>query len=828
MTDLPLALRLLGREWRSGEIRILLAVVALAVASLTAVGFFADRVRLSLGQEANTLLAADLVLSADREIDPTFEAKAHELGLQTARTAAFLSMAQGDGKTRLAGIKSVSPGYPLRGRLRIADAPYAPDHPTDELPAPGQAWVDTRLATELGLTPGQPVTVGDSRLTVAAILTLEGERGGNFMALAPRVMLNESDLAATGLVQEGSRIAWKLLLAGDAEALATFRTWAETRLPTGQKIEGVKEARPELREAMDKAERYLGLAALLAVALAAAAAQLILRRYVQRHFDHLALMRCFGASRARLFRLYLFQFIALGLLAGLLGGLLGYGAQQTVTHLIGDALRLNLAEPSWRPFGVGLLAGLILVLGFSLPTLGRLTDVPALRVLRRDLGPPRGSHLAGHGLALAVLTGLLFWQANDTKLGLIVIGGLIAAGLLGTLVTRLLLLPIPALAGRLPSAPRLGLLALRRRTGETTLQVLALALGLFALLLLTLVRDDLLAAWQDKIPADAPNRFVINIQPEQVEPVRAWLASHGVANVALHPMVRGRLIAINDQPVNPDTYEEERARRLAEREFNLSALAALPPDNEILAGQWFRAGETGAFSVEEGIAKRLNIELGDTLAFDAGGLPLSGRVISLRKVNWDSFRVNFFVVAPPGGLDGLPASYITSFHVPPARAGVLASLVADFPNLTVIDVETVMTEMRTLMSRVSQAVQVVFLFSLAVGVLVMVSALYARRDERGREIGIWRTLGASARTVRIAQTVEFAVLGLLSGALAAGAASTVAWVLSDRVFELPHTPDPTIWLAGLAGGLVLVLVVGLAATRELLNAPPMAAISSGD
>jgi putative ABC transport system permease protein len=827
MSDLRLALRLLAREWRSGELRVLLVVIALAVASLTSVAFFADRVRGSLTQEANTLLAADLVLSGDRPIAPAFAAEARRIGLATTATATFLSMAQGRDQARLAGIKAVAAGYPLRGRLRIAAAPYAPDRAADAVPGPGQAWIDARLAGELGLRVGDRVTLGERALTVVAILSHEAERGGNFMALAPRLLLNQADLAATGLVQEGSRITWRLMLAGDAAALERFRTWAGPHLDRGQKLEGLRDARPELREVLDKAERYLGLAALLAVVLAEAAAQLILRRYVARHFDQFALLRCFGASRGRLTRLYLVQFAGLGLAAGLLGGLAGLLIQQILATLLGDVLRLPLAAPSWRPFGLGLLTGLVLVLAFSQPALRRLAEVPALRVLRRDLGPPRTRQVAAQALALAVLAGLLFWQADDLKLGAIVVGGLAAAALAAGLLIRALLAPLGWLAGRLPPAPRLGLLALRRRGWETTLQVMALSLGLLALLLLTLVRDDLLAAWRDKIPVDAPNRFAINIQPDQVAPIRAWLAGQGVA-AEVYPMVRGRLTAINGRPVDPKAFAEERARRLAEREFNLSALADLPADNRITAGRWWRAGEADGFSVEDGIAKTLGIRLGDRLSFDAGGLPLDGRVTSLRKVDWDSFRVNFFVVAPPGALDGLPASHITAFRLAPERAPALAGLVATWPNVTVIDVDTVMTEMRALMARVSQAVQLVFLFSLAVGLLVMVAALYARRDERAREIGVWRTLGASGRTVRQALAVEFAALGLISGAVAAGAASGLAWLLSVHVFELPHAVDPAVWLAGLAGGASLVLAVGLAATRGLVAVPPLAAIRAGE
>lgn len=831
---LPLAARLLLREWRAGEIRVLLLAVALAVASLTAVAFFADRVERALGQEANTLLAADLALVSDHPVGTALEAEARRRGLAVAHTTTFLSMAlAGDGNL-LAGIKAVSPGYPLRGALRTAPALFAADAPARGLPAPGQAWVDERLATGLGVRIGDPVEVGEARFTVAAILTFEGERGGNFMALAPRLLLNREDLPGTGLVQAGSRITYRLLVAGEGEAVAGFQAWAKERLERGQQLEDVRGARPELRQILDRAQRYLGLAAVLTVVLAAAAAHMALRRYTRRHFDQFALLRCFGASRRRLLGLYFQQLASLGLLAGLLGGFLGWLAQRFVVFLLGDALRLGLPPASPRPLLLAVVAGCALVLAFSLPPLLRLARVPALRVLRRDLGPPGGGSLLAHGAGLALVGGLLFWQAGDGRLGLWVIAGVLATTLAAVLVVQGLLRPLPFLARRLPASrhplvlgPRLALTGLRRRGWETTLQAIALSLGLFALLLLTLVRDDLLESWRSQVPAGAPNRFVINIQPDQVAAVRAFLTDQGVRDVVLYPMARARLVAIAGRPVSPDDYEEDRARRLAEREFNLSAMAEPPPDNRIVAGRWWARGETQGFSVEAGIADTLGIRLGDVLDFDAGGLPLSGRVTSLRQVDWDSFRVNFFVVAPAGVLDALPRSHITSFYLPPARVGVLSGLVAAFPNVTVIDVEQVMAELRGLMDRVSGAVRTLFLFSLGTGLLVMLAALYARRDERAREIGIWRTLGASRATLRAALAAEFAVLGLLAGAVAAGAASLLAWVLATRVFDLPHAPDPWIWLAGLGGGLLLVLATGLAATRGLLNQPPLAAIRAG-
>lgn len=819
---IALALRLLAREWRAGEMRVVLLAVALAVASLTAVRYFADRVELALGQEANTLLAADLALVSDHPIDPAYVRTATAHGLRVTQTTTFLSMVLAGERNLLTGVKAVVPGYPLRGDLRIAPDLFAADAKTRTLPSPGQAWVDTRLASGLGVKPGDEVEVGAARLRIAAILTFEGERGGNFMALAPRLMLHADDLARTGLLQEGSRAVYRLQLAGTgargAAQIEAFQAWAKPRLARGEQLEDVRGARPELRQMLDRAQRYLGLASLLTVLLAAVATQMALRRYVQRHFDSFALLRCFGASQRRLFGLYFLQMGGLGLLAGALGSGLGWLVQAGMVSLLGDAMRLSLPPPSLLLPLLGVAAGVLLVLAFSLPALLRLARVPALRVLRRDLGPPRAGALLVQGAGLAMVAGLLFWQAGELKLGLIVGGGMLALMLAAALAIQLLLWPVPWLAQHLPPSARLGLLNLRRRRWETTLQAMALSLGLLALLLLTLVRGDLFDSWRNQAAPGAPNRFVINIQPEQVDAVRASLSGRGIADVILYPMARARLIRIGAHATSPDDYSESRAKRLIEREFNLSSLQQLPPDNEIVAGRW---SSQDGFSVEQGLAKTLGIELGDELEFDAGGLPLTGRVTSLRKVEWDSFRVNFFVIAPPGAFNMLPQSFITSFYLPPGRGDVLAKLVAEYPNVTVIDVEQVMGELRRLLDRVSAAVQLIFLFSLAVGVLVLLAALYARRTERAREIGLWRTLGASRRHVLLALATEFTALGLLAGGLAAAAASGVAWLLAERVFELPHTPDPAIWLAGLGGGWLLVLGAGLLASRGMVQAPPL-------
>lgn len=829
----PLALGMLRRELRAGEMRVLVLAIALAVASLTAVSFFSDRLALALARQANALLAADLAVGSDHPLAPEFQAEARRRGLTVSASAAFLSMARHGDRPLLVGIKAVQAGYPLRGRLRIAAAPYAPDAPTSVLPGPGQAWLDPRAAAGLGAGVGDTVELGQARFRVTAILTFEGERGGNFLALAPRVLIREADLAATGLVQEGSRVTWRLLLAGEPAALAAWRAWAGARLKAGEKLEEARDARPELRQTLDKAQRYLGLANLLTVALAAAAAHLALRRYVQRHLDQYALLRCFGASHRQLFGLYLTQLAGLGLLAGALGSGLGWLVQRGLGRLVEEVLRLPLPAPSWQPLGLGLAAGLVLILAFALPPLLRLAQVPVLRVLRRDVGTnPGPGYAAGcartaHALSLALVAGLILGQAGDAQLAALAGAGTAALLLAAAGLTRALLPLVRRLARPLPPGPRLGLLSLTRRAGDTSLQVMALSLGLLALLLLTLVRSDLLEAWRNQIPPGAPNRFVINIQPEQAEPVADWLRARGVTEARLYPMVRARLTAIAGRTVRPEDYPEGRARRLAEREFNLSELAQLPPDNRLTAGRWWLPNQAQGFTVEAELAETLGIRLGDRLDFDAGGLPLSGQVESLRKVEWDSFRPNFFVATPPAALDGLPRSFITAFHLPTAQGAVLADLVQAFPNLTVIDVAQVMAELQLMTEQLGLAVQGVFAFSLGTGVLVMLAALYARRQERAREIGLWRALGASRATLRAALASEWALLGALVGLVASVAASLLAWVLARQVFDLPHQPDPLIWLVGVGGGMVLTLCAGWLATRGLLRASPLAALRAG-
>ncbi|GAO37278.1 inner membrane transport permease [Sulfuricella sp. T08] len=826
MNSFALSLRMLRREWRAGELRVLAAALVIAVASVTSVGFFTDRVGRALAQQANMLLGADLVLISDHPLDAGFEREALRRGLRTAHTLSFPSMVLHGERAQLAEIKAVSRNYPLRGQLRVTQQPYAPDRASSEIPEVGTAWLDERLFKQLDAGPGADLEVGTSHLAMSAVLTQEPDRAGVLFNIAPRLLMNIQDIPATGLIQEGSRVSYRLLVAGEVGTVELFRTWATAGLKRGERLEGVSDARPEIRAALARAERFLGLAALTSIILAAVAVVMATRRFMARHLDNCAVMRCLGAQQRLIFRLYLIQFLLLGILSSLIGCLLGYLGQMVLAQRLGSMVAAELPLPSMLPAVQGVLTGMVTLLGFSLPFLQQLKHVPALRVLRHELGPPGRFGLIGFALGLAGISGLVLWQAGDAKLGGYVLAGMGAAILVAALLALLLIRTLSGMRRQAAASWRYGLANIARRAGGSVAQVSAFSLGMLMLLLLTVVRGDLMQSWQSTLPAEAPNRFVINIQPDQVELLRGFFHGRHIPPPALYPMVRGRLLAVNGKPVATGEYADQRAQRLLEREFNLSWSDRLPDDNQLVAGKWWAREDHGAaqLSVEEGIASTLGIKLGDQLTYGVGGATFSARVASLRKVNWDSFRVNFFVVASPGVLEKFPASYITSLHLPDAQGSLLDEMVKAFPNLTVIDVAAVMNEVRTIMDRVAGAVEFVFLFTWLMGFTVLYAAIAATRDERVYETAILRTLGASRRQLLAGLFAEFAGIGMLAGLVAALGASGTSYFLSTRILALPYVFNFWLLPVGMLAGAAAIGVAGVAGCYSVLNQPPLQTI----
>ena len=816
-----LAWRLLSRDWRAGELRVLIAALVLAVASVGTVGFFTDRVKGALTRQANLLLGADLLLSGDRPLPDSFTREARSRGLAAVPAIKFNSMVQaagGAGAAVLADVKAVTAGYPLRGAIVLVDPANAAGKVAPGVPPPGEVWIDSRLAARLGVQPGAKLAVGESTLTVGAIVQQDPEVTGGLLALGPRLMMNIDDVAATRLLQPGNRASYRLLVAGDA--IKAFRDWAQAHLDRGQRLESIRDLRPEVRQTLERAEQFLGLAALVAVMLAAVAIALAASRYLRRHLDAAAMMRCLGAPQRQILSLFTLQFLVLGVGASIAGCALALGGQQLLIVVLGGIVAADLPPPGAWPALAAAASGLAVLFGFALPPLFALSRVPPLRVLRRDLGMPRAGGWLAYALGAATIALLIGWQAQDATTGAIMIGG--TAGLLA--VAGAIAWALIALLRLLPQRGyswRYGLANLRRRPLASSLQIGALGLGLMALLLLTLVRGDLLRNWRASLPPDAPNVFLINVLPDQVEGLHALLGRELKTDVPLYPMVRGRLVAVNDVPVDSTRLTDARARRLAEREFNLSWMKELPRSNRVVAGQWWKPGETGVMSLEDGIAETLGVKLGDVLTYDIVGTRISARVANLRKVDWDSFRVNFFALYPPGMLDNLPTTYIAATRAPDNPAW-LNGLLAQYPNVLAIDVGELLHQVGAIVEQVARAVEFVFLFTLAGGVLVLEAAIAATQDERLYDAAVLRTLGASRRQLTAAQLAEFLALGTLAGLVAAGGATATAYVLADRVFHIPFGWNPWLWAIGIIGGALGVAAAGWLGTRRTLRQPPLA------
>ncbi len=824
MRDLLLSFRFTLRDWRAGELRLLVVALLVAVAAIASVGFFVDRMRMALGQEAAQLLGADLVVGSDQPLDASFAEQAQALGLQVARSAVFPSMALAGGMPQLAAVKAVSSNYPLRGRVRVQRQATEGDVEATRAPQGDEVWLDPQLALALGVSVGDTVHFGERAFRLDALITFEPDRGAGFVNFAPRAMFALDELPATRLVQPASRVHWNLMLAGEAEAVARFRQWAEPRLPGGARIESLESGRPELRATLDRAERFLSLVALLSALIAAVAIGLASRRFAERHLDGCAVMKALGLRQQRLLALLGLELLWVALLGALAGVVLGWLVHFALVAAMTPLLQMQLPLPGWRPAAQALLAAVVLMAGFGAWPFLRLAGVAPLHVLRREVvGAPASAWAAAASAALA-FAALLLWFAGDRRLALVAIGGF-AIGVVvfvGVALAAVRALEPLRHAGFVAGSPalRLAFASWSRRRTMTVTQTVALSVGLMALMLLTVTRTDLIDGWRQASPPDAPNRFVVNIQPDQVDAVRAALAQAGVAQPELHPMVRGRLVTINGAPVRPEDYDEDRAQRLIDREFNLSYARGIPAHNRIVEGEPFRPGRSEV-SVEQGILGTLKLSLGDELGFDIAGETVTARIVNVRRVDWDSMKVNFFMILSPEALADRPQTWITAYHQPPVADPVDRRLVREFPNLTVFDTGNIVRQVQAMLDQVIQAVQFLFVLTLAAGVTVLWGALASSRDERIREAGLMRALGASARQLSSAQRIELAFSGGLAGLLAALGSIAIGWALAEQVFGFAYEPRWAIVPVGAAVGAALALVAGWFSLRAVLRAPPL-------
>ncbi|MDH5547378.1 MAG: FtsX-like permease family protein [Gammaproteobacteria bacterium] len=818
-----MALRFLRRDWRSGELRVLLAAILVAVAAITSVGFFTDRIHLALQQQANELLGADVVISSDHPIDTRFRDEALRMKLRTSENVSFPSMAVSDEGNQLGSLKAVDESYPLRGNLRIARELFAPDEVIDSVPAPGSVWLEPRMFSSLNIKVGDSVSLGAKEFRVDAILSSEPGRGGDIMAIAPRILINQQDLLATQLVQEGSRVSYNLLISGESSRVQTFRQFVDDNLQRGVRVQGIQDARPEIRTALERAQQFLGLAALTSVILAGVAIALAARRFAQRHLDHCAIMRCVGATHGTVSRIFFLQMLILGVLGSITGCVIGFVTHQLLVSVLGSLVGVNLPMPGFMPAILGIATGMVTLLGFALPPLLQLSSVPALRVLRRDLGALGAPGFMTYALGAIVLAVLMVLQAGDVQLGIYMVAGTFAALLFLTFVAWLLVRFIRTTRERGGGAWLFGMANVARRPAASVVQIVAFGLGIMVLLLLTIIRGDLLNEWQDTLPQDAPNRFIINIPPDNVEPMQRFFREQKLSVPEFYPMIRGRLIRLNEKEISEKDYTNERAQRLVEREFNLSYSTAMSPDNILLEGSWWTESDKGKpwVSMEEGIAKTLGVGMGDILTFSVAGDTFTAEVVNIRKVNWDSFKANFFVVVNPGVVDSFPQTYMTNFYLPPDQYRVLNEMAQVFPSITVFDVASIMTHVRAIIARVSMAVEYVFVFTLLAGLMVLYAGIQATHDERLLENALLRTLGGQRKQILQAMSSEFIMLGVLAGILAAIVASVLALVIARFVLNMPMYFNVEVWLIGLIGGGVGVGLAGMIGSRGVVSKPPL-------
>ena len=828
-SSLAFSWRMLWRDWRGGELRILALALIIAVTSVTAVSFFIDRVERGLNQQAAELIAADLVISSSRPINVVYINAAKQRGLKLASTTQFRSVAVARDQPQLVEVKAVTQLYPLRGELRIADAPYGEDRVTQAIPARGEVWVEPRLLQTLNIKVGEPLQLGAMAFTIRQVLVYESDRGGDMFSVAPRVLMHAEDVAATQLITSGALVTHRLLLGGKRIAIEDYRGYIKQRLQPGERLLSVKEGRPELRAALDRAQRFLGLAALISVLLAGVAIATAARRYAQRHLDTSAMLRCLGATQRSIIRMFSLEMLWLALIASSVGCGLGLLTQIGITRILDQLLLISLPAPSLQPLILGYATGVILLLGFALPPLLALKHVPPLRVLRRDqTGAPVHASLVYLGVLLSMGV-LLYWQIGDLHLVAYVLLGMLATLLVLAIAAYGLIKLMNRLRQRVGVAWRFGLANIARRPGSSVIQIVAFGLGIMVLLLLSTVRNDLLDDWSRSLPVDAPNHFLINVQPDQVAEIQAFFDQQGVHKPQLYPMVRARLMRINDRIVSTEDYQSDRAKHMVTREFNLSWAARPQVDNTIVAGKWWNETDhgKGLLSLEAKLANTLGIKLNDTVSFDINGTLRQFKISNLREVDWDTFNINFFTVVPPGVLENDPASWVTSLYLNEQQKRQLSRLVKRFPNVTVIDVAVIMDKVRSIMDRVVLAVEFIFLFTLLAGLAVLYAAIQANQDERRFESAVLRTLGARKPVLLRGLIAEFITLGALAGLLAGLAATALAWVLAVQVFHFPYQFNPLIGLAGIGVGIAIVGIAGVLGTRTVLTQPPVQTLRQG-
>jgi putative ABC transport system permease protein len=824
----------LPRNLRSPELHWLLVALIISVASLSSVAYLADRMQRAFDRDAKQLIAADYLIQSDQPLPIIFQEQALSNGLRIAQTVVFPTMANFEEQSSFVSLKAVSSNYPLRGVIKVGNpVPYEPDVAQSDIPAPQTVWVDPALLPALNIRLGDNISLGQSTFKVTAVITQELDKGAGFLNFAPRVMMRHDELVKTGLIGFGSRVTYKLLLAGRDDQLVAYIRWAQEKIQTlplrGVRLEGVDNSQPFMRNTLERAEKFLSLVALLTAMVASVAMALTARRYVHRQSNVVAIWKCLGASRRKVLGIYAREILWVGLLGAVIGSLLGWFGHQALLLFLGDLLLANLPAPSIWPMAWSIFVSLVLLLSFVYPPIISLSNVSPLRVLRRDIPLPSLSTWLLAGIGLCGFFALLMVVTRDLILAAVTLGGFLLAAILFLLVSWLVVRVAAWLSTSIPGqgvVHRFAWQSLSRRALLTSVQISSLAIAMMALLLLMVIRQDLLAVWQAGAAADSPNRFLINIQPDQKNEVSTELHRSGVSGVTLYPMVRGRLTHVNQHVVMPQHYADERAQRLVDREFNLSYGSMLPEKNKVIAGRWHGNTHAPEISIEQGIAKNLGLRLGDELQFDVAGSAVSAKITSIRKLDWGSLRVNFFAILPETILSSSPQTWITAYQQlsskDPDHVPVDMALVKRFPNITVVNVESSLRQIQGVLDKLSSAIELLFVFTISAGLLVLSAALAASQNERLRDAALLKVMGARRHQIQRALILELGVIGFIAGFVAAIGALIIAWALASFVFEIHLGFSWSVMVGGVVGGVLICILGGLGMQRKIAHIPASA------
>jgi len=821
MTYFKLALRLLWRDARSGELTILLLALVIAVTSSTAISLFSDRLQGTMNQQAADFMAADLLITGPTKISHDWLEKARQLNLKAANGAEFSTVLIENEQLLLSSLKAVSQHYPLRGYLKTRQADYQDEQRVYSGPVVGEVWVDQRVLTSLGVNIGEPLQVGELSLTISRILSYEPDKSGTFYSLSPRVMMHIDDLAKTAILQAGSRVQYLFQFSGEEADIKQFTAWLDGKLSASQRLLDVHDNRPEIGAALERAERYLGLSSILVILIAGVAIAMAARRYTERHFNATAILRCLGCQQNQVLSLYGIQILVVGLVGSSIGCLLGWFAQYGLFYLLADLLPSTIASASLLALVIGFITGLVTLLGFALPPLLRLKKVSPLRVLRRELEPLSSSAWLVYGLAASIVAGMVWYFTQDLKLSLIIIGvGFVTLGVLAGLIV-LVLLAVKTFLPKLTLSWRLGIQELVREPKANIGQILAFSITLLAMLLSFTVRNDLLKDWQNQLPANAANYFAINIFPDQVADLKLLFKQKSIPTGEFYPVVRGRLISVNNQLAKEIVAKDSVGERSIQRDLSLTWSSNLPEGNEIIAGSWQLEQASYQVSIEQELAESLHAKVGDKLGFTIRQKDFTAVISSIRKVQWDNMKPNFYLIFSPGTLDSYPSTLITSFYLSKENKPALNQLVKQYPSMTVLEVEMLLKQFEKILTQLSQAIDYLLLFALLAGISVLFASIYSTLDSRMYSGALLRTLGSSRKLLKKSQFIEFATLGLIASLLAIIAKEFVSYFLYQQVLHMPYQVNYWVWVVMPTTVSICLGFAGMFGLRRVLTSSPV-------